>query len=230
MRPKVIITLVAVVAMALIVRGCSERKDDTATKVETADKAAPGDKTQPTEFSLSASDDEGYDLPEREEIRQKRKLTPGVEVYVAGVKDFGADTDHTQVFVIGVNGKVKVETADTDTAEILVVRSARKREDLQPNEVEISNDEDLFIHSGGGQGRDQVHQVRKRLSPMAKRFPDTSSPSGPGPEIRRRVILRLPRKTGLEIREIGGDVTIGEIGGYLRIAEVTGNVRATRVG
>src|SRR5262249_8426058 len=166
MRPKVIITLVAVVAMALIVRGCSERKDNAATKVKTADSAAAGDKSQPTEFSLSANDDEGYDLPEREEIRQKRKLTPRVEVYVAGVRDFGADTDHSQVFVIGVNGKVKVETADTDTAEVLVVRSARKREDLQRNEVEISNDEDLFIRIGGGEGLDQVHQVRKRLLRM----------------------------------------------------------------
>jgi len=231
MRSKLVFALVAIAAIGLILisRGRSERKDSAATKVETADSAAAGDKSQLTEFSLSANDDEGYDLPEREEIRQKRKLTPGVEVYVAGVKDFGADTDHTQVFVIGVNGKVKVETADTDAAEILVVRSARKREDLQRNEVEISNDEDLFIRIGGGEGLDQVHQVRKRLLRVAKRFPKTSSPPDPAPEIRRRVILRLPRKTGLEIREIGGDVTVAEIGGYLKIAEVTGNVRATGV-
>src|SRR5262249_36463982 len=95
--------------------------------------------------------------------------------------------------------------------------------------VEISNDEDLVIRIGGGEGLDRGHTVHKRLQRVFKRDSDASSPPEPAPEIRRRVILRLPRKTGLEIRKIGGDVTVGEIGGYLRITEVTGNVRATRV-
>src|SRR5262249_10702261 len=210
MRSRVIITLVGVVAMLFIARGCSERKDNAATKVETADNAAAGPKSQPTKFSLSAKDEDGFDLPEREEIRQERKLAPGTKVFVVGVENFPVDTNYTRAFVIGINGRVKVETADTDAAEILVVRSARKREDLESQKVEISNDEDLVIRIGGGEGLDRVHTVRKRLRRVVKRDSDASSPPEPAPEIRRRVILRLPRKTGLEIREIGGDVTVGE--------------------
>jgi hypothetical protein len=205
MRSKPVFAMVAAaIGLLLIARGCSERKDSAAaTEVKTADDAAIGDKTQPAEFFLSSKDEEGFDLPEREEIRQKRKLTPGTEVFVVGTDDARVDTSSTYAFIIGINGKVKVETADSETAEVLVVRSARNRADLQRQKVEISNDECLFIRIGGAGASDPV------------------------PEIRQRVVLRLPRKANLEIREIGGDVTAGEIGGHLDIVEVTGKVRAT---
>jgi len=235
-RSKLIFALLAIAAIGLILiaRGRSQRKDSAAaTKVEMADKAATGEGSQPMEFSLSANDDEGFDLPEREEIRQKRKLTPGTNVFVVGVEDFGVDTDHTHVFVIGIDGKVKVETADTDTAEVLIVRSARNREDLQSQKVEISpsynrDKEDLRIYVGGDRPPDSRHSVKRRvLKEIGVPAGDDRSPDSL-PEIRQRVVLRLPRQAGLEIREIGGDVTIGGVGGHLRIAEVTGNVRASR--
>ncbi|HKQ77811.1 MAG TPA: hypothetical protein VJ810_29205 [Blastocatellia bacterium] len=237
MRPKLIIALVAVVAVALIARGCSERNDDTARKVGMANAATTDAGSQPVEFSLSAADDEGFDLPEREEIRQKRKLTRGTEVFVVGLTDFGVDTDHTQVFVIGIDGRVKVETADTDAAEVLIVRSARKREDLQRQKVEINdegkNGEDLYIRIGSAEESDHGPTVRRRLKRLRRldeRYPDTSSSPEPAPEIRQRVILRLPRQAGLEIREFGGDVTIGGGGGHLGIFDVTGNVRVINAG
>jgi len=229
MKSGMIIALVAVVAIALIARGCSERKEDMATKVEATDNAAIGGETQPAEFSLSAKDDEGFDLPEREEIRQKRRLTPGTEVFVVGAGDFKVDTSSTYAFVIGIDGQVKVETADTDIAEVLVVRSTRKREDLQRQKVEISNDKNLFIRVGDAEAPDSIHEARKRIERMGKRLPEISSAPDPIPEIRHRVALRLPRQANLEIREIGGDVMVGEIGGQLEIAEVIGNVRAARV-
>jgi hypothetical protein len=239
MRSKHVFALMAAAAIGLMLisRGCSERKESAAaTKVEMADKAGTGEGSQSMEFSLSANDDEGFDLPEREEIRQKRKLTPGTEVFVVGVEHFGVDfaivdTDHTQVFVIGIDGRVKVETADTDTAEVLIVRSARKREDLLRQKVEIrpeNNNENLHIHVGDNRPPDSRHSVKRRvLKEMRIHAGDDSSPESL-PEIRRRVVLRLPRKSGLEIREVGGDVTIGGVGGHLRISEVTGNVRVTR--
>jgi hypothetical protein len=209
----------------LIARGRSERKDGA---------AATGEGSQAAEFSLSSNDDEGFDLPEREEIRQKRKLTPGTNVFVVGIEDFGVDTDHTHVFVIGIDGKVKVETADTDTAEVLIVRSARKREDLQRQKLEISpsynrDKEDLRIYVGGDRPPDSRHSVKRRvLKEIGAPARDNPSPDAL-PEIRQRVVLRLPRQAGLEIREIGGDVTVGGVGGHLKIAEITGNVRASRV-
>jgi hypothetical protein len=240
MRSKLVFAFIAGVAIGvtLIARGCSDRKDSVAaTNVETADRAAAGEGSRPMEFDLSANDDEGFDLPEREEIRQKRKLIPGTNVFVVGVEHFGADTDHTQVFVIGINGKVKVETADTDMAEVLIVRSAHKREDLQRQKVEIRseyNQENLHIHVGDydvgdDDWRGSRRTIRRRILKEIHGRDGANGSDDPLPEIRQRVILRLPRKTGVEIRDVGGDVTVGEISGHLTISGVTGNVRAIRV-
>jgi len=225
MRLGVIVALAAIAVAVLIARGCWERRDDAATKVETA-----GDESQSAEFSLSAKDDEGFDLPEREEIRQKRKLTPGTKVFVIGFKDAKIDSDDKEVIVMGINGSVKVEAADTDMAEILVVRSARKREDLQRQKVEISDNEGLYIQVGIDGAPRPVHEFRERLARVGKRSPETSpSPSSDSePEIRRRVVLKLPRRAGLEISEIGGGVDITGVDRRLEVRDVIGKVRAAR--
>src|SRR5688572_19468774 len=123
MRLGTIIALAAIATAALIARSCLERRDGGASKVVTSGDDGAGDESQSAEFSLSAKDDEGFDLPEREEIRQKRKLTPGTKVFVIGFRDARVDSDGKEVIVMGINGPVKVEAADTDMAEVLVVRS-----------------------------------------------------------------------------------------------------------
>jgi len=224
MRSWMIIALAAVVALMLIARGCSGRKDNAATKVETANAAADA-KAQPAEFSLSAKDDEGVDLPEREEIRQTHKLTPGTKVFVIGLNDARVDSDGKEAFVMGINGGVKVETADTDTAEVLIVRSARQREDLLHRKVKISNDENLFIHieddSAPNPRRTVLSKIRRK---MFTPIEDDSAI----PEIRERVILKLPRKAGLEIHVVYGAVTVGETEGRLEIRNVDGGIRVAR--
>jgi hypothetical protein len=244
-----IIAVMGVVAMVLISRGCSERRDNAAMKGKTANgaanaKAQPAElspnlrawsdsasetadaKVQPAEFSLSAKDDEGVDLPEREEIRQSRKLTPGTKVFVIGLNDARVDSDGKEAFVMGVSGGVKVETADTDTAEVLIVRSAHKREDLLHRKVEISNDENLFIRiedeSAPNPRRTVLSKVRRKMS-----IPIEDN-SNPVPEIRERVILKLPRKAGLEIHVVYGAVTVGETEGQLEIRNVDGPIRVAR--
>jgi hypothetical protein len=233
MRSKLVFAALAAAAIGLmlIARGCSARKDGAATKVETAGDAWAGDKSQSAEFSLPAKDDEGFDLPEREEIRQMRKLAPGTKVFVIGPDNAKLDTDGKEVILMGVNGPVKVETADTDMAEILVVRSARKREDLQCQKVEISEWRGLYIHVGSAKEPDPGHEIREKLARVGKRSPETlPSPSlDSAPEIRRRVILRLPREAGLDLSEIGGDVAIDGGDRRLEIRNVIGNVRAARV-
>src|SRR5262245_4116778 len=183
----------AAIGLMLIARGCSARKDGAATKVEKAGAAVAGVESQSAEFSLSAEDDEGFDLPEREEIRQKYKLTPEAMVWVSNI-----------------NGKVKVDSADVDVAEILVVHSARRREDLQHSQVKIHQ----------GRGRDEKSLIIYREN-------DSSSP-GSNPESRQRVILRLPRKAVFGISDIGGDVTVGEIHGRAEVMKVDGAVRVAR--
>jgi len=231
MRSKLVFAALAAAAIGLmlIARGCSARKDGAATKVETAAAAAAGAESQSAEFSLSAEDDEGFDLPEREEIRQKRKLAPGTKVFVIGPNNAKLDSDDKEVIVMGINGPVKVETADTDMAEILVVRSARKREDLQDQKVEISEWRGLYIHVGSAREPDPGHEFREKLARVGKRLPETSPSPDLAPEIRRRVVLRLPSRAGLDLREIGGDVAIGGVARRLEISNVIGKVRAARV-
>jgi len=183
----------AVISLGLIARGCSAREDNAVTKLETANNVVAGDKTQPAEFSISAKDDDGFDLPEREEIRQKYRLT-----------------SEAMVWVSNINGKVKVDSVDADVAEILVVHSARGREDLQRSQVKIHQ----------GRGRDEK-------SLLIYRENDSSSP-GSSPESRQRVILRLPRKAVFGISDIGGDVTVGEIHGRAEVMKVDGAVRVAR--
>jgi hypothetical protein len=230
MRSKLVFAALAAAAIGLMLtaRGCSARKDGAATKVETVDAAVAGAESQSAEFSLSAEDDEGFDLPEREEIRQKRNLTPGAKVFVIGFKDAKVDSDDKEVIVMGINGPVKVETADTDMAEVLVVRSARKREDLQRQKVEISDYKGLYIQVGNAEAMDPVHKIRERLARVGKRLPEASPSPDSAPEIRRRVVLRLPRRAGLEISEIGGEVAIGGVARLSVIRNVIGNVRAAR--
>jgi hypothetical protein len=231
MRSKLVFAALAAAAIGLmmIARGCSARKDGAATKVETAGAAVAGAESRSAELPLSAEDDEGFDLPEREEIRQKRNLTPGTKVFVIGPDNAKLDTDGKEVIVMGINGPVKVETSDTDMAEILVVRSARNRQDLQGQRVEISEWRGLYIHVGSAKEPDPGHKIRERLARVGKRSPETSPSPDSAPEIRRRVVLRLPRRAGLEISEIGGDVAIGGVARRLEIRNVIGKVRAARV-
>ncbi|HEU0178888.1 MAG TPA: hypothetical protein VFV58_31880 [Blastocatellia bacterium] len=230
MRSKLVFALMAAAAIGLmlIARGCSGRKDSAATKVETANGVVAGDKSQSAEISISAKDDEGFDLPEREEIRQTRKLTPGTKVFIIGINDAKIDSDGKDVFVMGINGPVKVETADIDTAEILVVRSARTREDLRGRQVKISNNGDLFIQIEDDYSRGPAKKtVAAKIKKMFAHIEGGSS-RGPVPDSRERVTLRLPLKTGLDISEVHGGVTVGDIRGRLEVRGVDGPVRVAR--
>src|SRR5262249_54988008 len=104
MRLKLVFTALAgaAIGLMLIAHGCSERKDGAAAKIETAGDA--GAESQSAGFSLSAKDDEGFDFPEREEIRQKRKLAPGTKVFVIGPNNAKLDSDGREVIVMGING------------------------------------------------------------------------------------------------------------------------------
>lgn len=70
--------------------------------------------------AVAAQDGESADLPERDEVRRSVDLRPGAEVTVTGI-----------------NGEVTAETSSSDTAEILVVRSARTRDELSTHKVTI---------------------------------------------------------------------------------------------
>lgn len=202
MKSKLFITLIAVVffILALSFSGCRfghrvERSDaaksgDASGNAESAKPSGP-----PVELSINSTGDEDVDFPVKEEIKRKYQLKPGSAVEIRGI-----------------NGRIKIETADTDTAEVLIVRSAKSAEDLrQYRQVLIEREDDNLVV--------RIESDRKSLF----------SSIGALPEGRQRVIMKLPRKVDLEVRGANGNVSVGEIQGQLDMSGVNGEIKASRV-
>jgi hypothetical protein len=215
MRLKPIITLIAVVGFALTlnVAGCrhggyqaqadvdtrsanvaaSDFKPDAKSNAKASAKAegenASVDSNKAETNSIVDKGGDGADFAEREEIRRSYTLKPGADVIVSGI-----------------NGRVDVETAETDHAEILIVRSAKKREDLQYRRIKIDHDPSEL--------RISVENDRRSIF----------SAFGSRPEGRQRVMLKLPRKVRLESNGVNGDVAVGEIEGSVDVRGVNGKV------
>ena len=143
--------------------------------------------------TIDATDVKKYDLPFREEIRRRYALKP-----------------RSNFRVFGLNGPVRVESTDEDTAEVLIVRSANRREDLQYNRIVIRHeDTKLRIY------REDDH---KSFFSAFKKVP----------EGRQRVIVRLPKRIDFIGRGINGEIDLGEIEGSLDISGVNGRLTVAR--
>ncbi|MDQ3011249.1 MAG: DUF4097 domain-containing protein [Acidobacteriota bacterium] len=206
MKRKTVIIgiIVACFSLALLAGGCRHRarghngdnaKSGQASGTETINASEPQ-----ADLSFTATDEDGVDLAEKEEIRRKYKTKDGAADQIRGVE------------IRGINGGVKIETGNTDTAEVLVVRSAKKREDLQQyHQVKVEvHDNTLLI---------RVENDRKSIF----------SAIGSRPEGHQRVVLKLPRKIDLELSGANGKIAIGEIMGQLRMNGINGEIKATRI-
>lgn len=105
----------------------------------------------------------------------------------------------SRVEVSGINGAVTVETTSGSTAEIHIVRSARTREDLNRRRV--------LIEEGPG-----ALKIRGE------------SDRGRGPDVRQRVMLKLPRSVDLSVKGVNGRVVVGEIDGMIHVSGINGSV------
>lgn len=199
MKPKSSVALIifACCCLAFAASGCRmrPRAQRSETKSSEAETAAKTNEPQ-AELSISAGDGAGNDLPEKEEIRRKFKLEP-----------------ESRINVYNINGSVTVETADTDTAEVLIVRSAKKREDLENYrkvKIEQERDKRLVI---------SIENDRKSLF----------SSLGAIPEGRQRVVMKIPRKVDFESQGVSGNLTLGEILGRVELHDINGQVKASRI-
>lgn len=202
MRAKPILALLAIIGLsAALSAGCRRRSTQSQASShggeKTEERIAPSDAAtsdgKAIEVKLDNTDTDNVDYAEKEEIRRGYKLSPNARVYIRGI-----------------NGRIKIETADTDAAEVLIVRSAKKREELEFRKINIEHTpENLSI---------RVENDRKSVF----------SAMGFIPEGRQRVILRLPKQINLETRETNGDVTIGEIRGNLGMHGVNGQIKVAR--
>jgi hypothetical protein len=195
------VLVVAGLSLSLLsVEGCRMRSRSNAkneggeTQAQIAPSDAPADPKAAAAPLVDADGGSG-DFAEKEEIRRTYALKPGQTVDVRGI-----------------NGWVRVETADISIAEVLIVRSAKKKEDLQFHQMNIEHGEKgLTI---------RTESDRKSIF----------SALGSQPEGRQRVLLRLPKKIDFETNGINGDVEIvGDLNGRAEIRGVTGSVKTGRI-
>jgi hypothetical protein len=133
----------------------------------------------------------GDTLRETDEIRQTFKLTPGTRVEISSIR-----------------GPVDIETSNSDTAEILITRSAENRTALQQDKIIIDNRPGRLIIRG-----------------EVERTPGSSST----PNVSHHAKLKLPRNINLTTNSIAGSVQLGDLDGQLEVSSVSGAVKAGAV-
>lgn len=127
----------------------------------------------------------------REEIHQSYKLTPGAHIEISGI-----------------NGTVQVETSDTDTAEIDIVRSAGSRKDLDSTKIVIEHTSNSITIRGENNQGFWRNLVRG--------------------EVKQQVVVRAPRQIALEAHGINGRVKIGEIEGGVDLSGINGGLEVAQ--
>jgi hypothetical protein len=128
-----------------------------------------------------------------DELRQTFKLAPGARVQVRGI-----------------NGPVRIEANDSDSAEVYVKREARDRSDLELHKVIIENTPDEgFVLRG-----------EKIDGPEWWKFWEG--------EVRMEVTLKIPRRSELAAKGVNGDLTVGQFDGAVRVSGVNGRVEIGR--
>jgi hypothetical protein len=125
----------------------------------------------------------------REEIRQSYQLAPGASVELANI-----------------NGAIKIETSDGNSAEVYVERLASSEQALSRRKVTIeANANSLRIRGEKG----DVGFFEKLFG---------SNPS-------ERLTLKLPRQIALHTKGVNGSVIVGELDGPVDVRGVNGRVQ-----
>lgn len=125
----------------------------------------------------------------RDEIRKTFELQPGARVEVQGI-----------------NGKVDIQTSDTKTAEVYVVRTAKNRDALSRREVVMEQTATGLLIKG----RNTRHPgFWEHLF---------------GSNQNEEVTIKAPRQIALALKGINGRVTSGDIEGALEAKGINGRV------
>jgi hypothetical protein len=129
----------------------------------------------------------------REEIRKSFELQPGA-----------------RIDVMGINGKVEIQTSDTRTAEVYVLRTAGGKEGLNRRQVTIEQTAAGLVIKG----RQVGHGLWEHLF---------------GTKATEDVTIKAPRQIVLGLKGINGRVTGGDIDGALEVKGVNGGVTLGQV-
>jgi hypothetical protein len=124
----------------------------------------------------------------RDEIRKNFELQPGARIEV-----------------MGINGKVEIQTADAKTAEVYVLRTANSRDALNQRQVTVEQTPTGLLIKG----RQVSHSFWQHLF---------------GTKANEEVTIKAPRHIALALRGINGRVRGGDIEGALEVKSVNGGV------
>jgi len=125
----------------------------------------------------------------RQEIRQSYELTPGARVELSGL-----------------NGAVKIETSDSNKAEVFIERTAASQEALDRRKVLIDADANSL----------RIHGEKADGSLIARLF---------GSSAGERVTLKLPRQVALSAKGVNGAFVTSDIDGAVEVSGVNGRVQ-----
>ena len=124
----------------------------------------------------------------REEIRKSFQLQPGARIEV-----------------VGINGKVDVQTSDTSTAEVYVVKTASTSEGLARREITVEQTSTGLLVKGKQVG----HGFWEHLF---------------GGKAKEEVTIKAPRNIVLALKGINGRATAGDITGAIEVKGINGQV------
>jgi len=111
----------------------------------------------------------------------------------------------TRVTIQGINGKVEVQTSDTQTAEVLVRRNGNNPASLRRRELTIEQTSEGLL-------------IRSKQSHVG--FWDHLF----GRDPREEVIIKAPRQIALTLKGINGAISTSDIDGPLEVKGVNGKI------
>jgi DUF4097 and DUF4098 domain-containing protein YvlB len=144
--------------------------------------------TRISRSGIQFSSSNGQTGETRDEIRRNYELSPGAQVEVAGI-----------------NGAVRIETSDTKTAEVYIVRTGKDAGALERRRIVIDSTATSLT-------------IRGEKGDVG--FFDHLFGSNPT----ESVTLKLPRKISLATKGVNGTVTVGDLDGPVQISGVNGRV------
>lgn len=132
------------------------------------------------------------DFQERDEFNQTYQLPPGARVEVSSIR-----------------GPVEIVNADTATAEVRIIRSARTRADLEYHKVEVQQTGNSLVVRGVQEPEDRQ---RRNI------------------QVDHHVILKLPRRIDLSVKSVSGSLKVGDVDGQTHVSSISGSANIGNVG
>jgi hypothetical protein len=145
-----------------------------------------------SELPQAISGDSNSQGETREEIRKNYDLSAGAKVEVTGI-----------------NGAVKIDTADIATAEVYIERIGKSPEAMSRRKITIENSPTSL----------KIRGEEGDVGFFGRLFGESPT---------ERATLRLPRKISLVTAGINGAVSVGEIDGPVEIHGINGRVEVAR--